>query len=38
MGQLVGPLLSAAPTALKHRLVLALYVAGGALLIAGLLV
>lgn len=38
VGQLVGPLLSAASTALTHRLEPALYVAGVALLIAGLLV
>lgn len=38
LGQLVGPLLSAASTALTHRLEPALYVAGVALLIAGLLV
>ncbi len=36
VGQLVGPLLSAASTALTHRLEPALYVAGVALLIAGL--
>jgi len=38
VGQLGGPLLSAASTALTHRLEPALYVAGVALLIAGLLV
>lgn len=38
VGQLVGPLLSAASTALTHRLEPALYVAGVALLVAGLLV
>ena len=38
VGQLVGPLLSAASTALTHRLEPALYVAGAALLVAGLLV
>ena len=38
VGQLVGPLLSAASTALTHRLEPALYVAGVALPIAGLLV
>lgn len=38
VGQLVGPLLSAASTALTQRLEPALYVAGVALLIAGLLV
>lgn len=38
VGQLVGPLLSAISTALTHRLEPALYVAGAALLVAGLLV
>jgi MFS family permease len=38
IGQLVGPLLSAISTALTHRLEPALYVAGVALLVAGLLV
>ncbi|MTD26475.1 YbfB/YjiJ family MFS transporter [Erwinia sorbitola] len=38
VGQLVGPLLSALSTALTHRLEPALYVAGGALLVAGALV
>lgn len=38
VGQLVGPLLSAISTALTHRLEPALYVAGAALLMAGILV
>lgn len=38
VGQLVGPLLSAISTALTHRLEPALYVAGAALLVAGILV
>ncbi|WP_455814327.1 YbfB/YjiJ family MFS transporter [Pseudomonas graminis] len=38
VGQLVGPLLSAISTALTHRLEPALYVAGAALLVAGMLV
>lgn len=38
VGQLVGPLLSAISTALTHRLEPALYVAGVALLVAGMLV
>lgn len=38
VGQLVGPMLSALSTALTHRLEPALYVAGAALLVAGLLV
>jgi len=38
VGQLVGPLLSAISTALTHRLEPALYVAGAALLVAGVLV
>ncbi|NKG29705.1 YbfB/YjiJ family MFS transporter [Erwinia rhapontici] len=38
VGQLVGPMLSAISTALTHRLEPALYVAGAALLVAGVLV
>lgn len=38
VGQLVGPLLSAISTMLTHRLEPALYVAGAALLVAGILV